>query len=61
MRTTVTSIDELDFDISFAYIALGVARTAWIRCPSAENSRWVEVAQQDVDALLDARLAVRTA
>jgi hypothetical protein len=59
MSLTVTSIDQLDYDISLAYIALGVARTACDRCPSAENTRLVGEAERDVDALLDERLAVR--
>ncbi len=59
MSLTVTSIDQLDYDIALAYIALGVARTAWHRCPSAENTRLVGEAERDVDALLDQRLAAR--
>ncbi len=35
MSQTITSIDQLDLDISVAYIALGVARSSWDRCPSA--------------------------
>ncbi|MET0765033.1 MAG: hypothetical protein ABWY29_09210 [Blastococcus sp.] len=54
---TVTSIDQVDYDISVAYIALGVARTSFDRCPSAENAERVEQATAEVDRLLDARLA----
>jgi hypothetical protein len=54
---TITSIDQIDYDISVAYIALGVVRTAFERCPSAENARRVDEASSDVDRLLDARLA----
>ena len=57
MSPTVTSLDQLDYDISVAYIALGVARTSWHRCPSAENARVVDEAVQAVDRLLDRRLA----
>jgi hypothetical protein len=59
MSPTVTSIDQLDYDISLAYIALGVARTAWNRCPSAENTLQLAEAERDVDALLDLRLLAR--
>ena len=57
MSPTITSVDEIDLDISVAYIALGVARSAFTRCPSAENERRVSDAVADVDRLLDARLA----
>jgi hypothetical protein len=57
MSPTITSVDEIDLDISVAYIALGVARTSFSRCPSAENERLVAAAVADVDRLLDARLA----
>jgi hypothetical protein len=58
MSPTITSVDEIDLDISVAYIALGVARGSFDRCPSAENERRVADAMADVDRLLDARLAV---
>ncbi|TFV72243.1 hypothetical protein E4P39_17285 [Blastococcus sp. CT_GayMR19] len=57
MSPTITSVDEIDLDISVAYIALGVARGSFTRCPSAENERRVADAVADVDRLLDARLA----
>jgi hypothetical protein len=57
MSPTITSIDEIDLDISVAYIALGVARSTFTRCPSAENEQRVADAVADVDRLLDARLA----
>ena len=57
MSPTITSVDEIDLDISVAYIALGVARTSFTRCPSAENERRVEQAEAAVDRFLDARLA----
>ena len=58
MTRTVTSIETLDLEIAVAYIALGVARSTFTRCPSAENEQRVADAVADVDRLLDARLAV---
>ena len=60
MSPTITSVDEIDLDISVAYIALGVARGAFSRCPSAENEQRVADAVAGVDRLLDARLAAAT-
>jgi hypothetical protein len=60
MSPTVTSLDQLDYDISIAYIALGVARGSFDRCPSAENERAVDEAESSVDRLLDARFVVQT-
>jgi hypothetical protein len=59
MSPTVTSIDQLDYDISVAYIALGVARSSWDRCPSAENESAVDAAEACVDRLLDERFAAQ--
>jgi hypothetical protein len=56
MTTSVTSIDQIDLDISIAYIALGAARTAHARCPSGENARVVEEAEAALNRSLDARL-----
>ncbi len=56
MSTTVTSLDQIDLDISIAYIALGAARSAYTRCPSGENARAVDEAQSALDRQLDARL-----
>jgi hypothetical protein len=58
MSPTITSVDEIDLEISVAYIALGAARSSFTRCPSAENERRVADAEAVVDRLLDARLAV---
>jgi hypothetical protein len=58
MGPTVTSIDQIDYDISVAFIALGVARDSCTRCPSAKNVRLVDEAEEAVDRLLDQRLAV---
>ena len=57
MTRTVPSIEALDLEITVAYIALGVARSAAARGPSGENARRVAEAEADVDALLDERLA----
>jgi hypothetical protein len=59
MSPTVTSVDQIDLDISIAFIALGVSRTAFARCPSGENQLAVDRAREAVDQLLDARLAAR--
>ncbi|MCV2488366.1 hypothetical protein OF117_03245 [Geodermatophilus sp. YIM 151500] len=59
MSQAVTSFEQLDLDISVAWIALGVARTAFERCPSAENERRVGEAEGSVDRLLDARFAAQ--
>ena len=59
MSSSVTSVDELDLEISVAYITLGGARTAFTRCPSGENERRVADAVAEVDRLLDLRLVAR--
>ena len=56
MSQAVSSIEEIDLEISVACIALRVARASYDRCPSAENERRVTGAGADVDRLLDARL-----
>lgn len=61
MSTSVTSLDQIDLDISIAYIALGAARTAFARCPSAENARAVDEAEAALNAQLDARLDAQVA
>jgi hypothetical protein len=59
MSPTVTTIDQIDLDISIAFIALGVARHAFTRCPSGENARGIDEAEGALNQLLDARLAVQ--
>ncbi|MBM7808238.1 hypothetical protein JOD57_004075 [Geodermatophilus bullaregiensis] len=59
MGPTVTSLDQLDYDISVAYIALGVVRSSWDRCPSAENARAVDAAEGCLNDLLDERFAAQ--
>jgi hypothetical protein len=56
MSPTVTSIDQIDLEIAVAYIALGSARHAFERCPSGENARVVDSAENSLNDLLDARL-----
>jgi hypothetical protein len=56
MSPTITTIDEIDLDISLAYIALGAARTAFTHCPSGENARAVDEAESALNARIDARL-----
>ena len=58
MSQIVTSVDELDLEISVAFIALGGARGRFEHCPSAENQRRVDEAEAEVDRLLDQRLVV---
>ena len=48
MSPTITSIDQIDYDISVAYIALGVARASFSRCPSGENAQLVHEAEGTV-------------
>jgi hypothetical protein len=59
MSPSVTTLDEIDLEISVAYIALGGARGLWQRCPTAENARRVDEAEAAVDRLLDRRLATQ--
>ncbi|SDD15031.1 hypothetical protein SAMN05660690_3566 [Geodermatophilus telluris] len=59
MSPTVATLDQLDHAIAVAYVALGAARSAWDRCPSAANARAVDEAEDWVDLLLDERLATQ--
>ena len=59
MSATLTTLDQLDCDISVAAVALDAARRAFDRCPSAENAHGVDEAQGCVDRLLDERFAAR--
>jgi hypothetical protein len=56
MSPSITSVDELDLEISVAYIALGGARNLFKRCPSADNEQRVDEAEAEVNRLLDRRL-----
>ena len=59
MNPIVTSVDEIDLEISVAYIALGSARGRFDRCPSGENQRRIDEAAAEMDRLLDQRLILR--
>ena len=59
MNSTVANLDQLDSDISVAYIALRVARASRDRSPNAENERLVADAERSVDRLLDERFAAQ--
>ena len=59
MSPTITSLDEIDLEISVAYIALGAARSAFARSPSGENARAVDDAETALNAHLDARLVAQ--
>jgi hypothetical protein len=61
MSPSTTTLDELDLEISVAYIALGGARGMFDRSPNAENERRVGAAEAELDRLLDERLAAREA
>ena len=58
MSPSVTTIDEIDLEISVAYIALGGARGVWNRYPTAVNARRVDEAEAEVNRLLEQRLTV---
>ena len=59
MSPTITTTDELDLEISVAYIALGGARVVLERSPTGDNARRVDEAEAEVNRLLDARLAAQ--
>jgi hypothetical protein len=56
MSPSITTIEEIDLEISVAYITLGGVRVRFDRSPSAENARRLQEAQAEVDRLLDQRL-----
>jgi len=59
MDPNITCIENIDLEISVAYITLGGAREIWTRCPVAENQRRVDDAEAEVNRLLERRLAVQ--
>ena len=59
MNSTVANLDQLDSDISMAYIALRVARASRDRSPNAANERLVADAERSVNRLLDERFAAQ--
>jgi hypothetical protein len=60
MSPSITTIDEIDLEISVAYIRLGGVRVRWERSPSPENARRVDEAQAEVDRLLDERFRAQS-
>ena len=59
MDRSITCIENLDLEISVAYLTLGGARDVWTRCPVAENQQRIDAAEAEVNRLLDRRLAVQ--
>jgi hypothetical protein len=59
MDRSITCIENLDLEISIAYITLGGARELWTRCPVGENQQRVDACEAEVNRLLDRRLAVQ--
>lgn len=59
MDRSITCLENLDLEISIAYITLAGAREVWNRCPVAANQRRVDAAEMEVNMLLDRRLAVQ--
>jgi len=58
MDHSITCIENLDLEISVAYITLGEAREVWTRCPIVENRQRVDESEAEVNRLLERRLAV---
>ena len=52
-------VENLDLEISVAYLTLGGAREVWTRCPVAENQQRVDAAEAEVNRLLDRRLTLQ--
>ena len=59
MDRTITCIENLDLEISVAYITLSGAREVWTRCPVAENQQRVDAAEAEVNLLLERRHTVQ--
>ena len=59
MNHSMTCIENLDLEISVAYITLGGAREVWAGCPVVANQQRVDEAEAEVNRLLDRRLAVQ--
>ena len=55
----MSCIENLDLEISVAYITLGGAREVWNRCPVVENQLRIDAAEAEVNRLLDRRLVVQ--
>ena len=58
MDHSFTCIENLDLEISVAYITLSGAREVWARSPVVANQQRVDAAEAEVNRLLDRRLAV---
>ena len=52
-------IENLDLEISVAYLTLGGAREVWTRCPVVETQQRVDAAEAEVNRLLEYRLSVQ--
>ena len=59
MSSAAVPLHQIDSDISAAYLALRVARSARDRSPNAENERLVAGAERSLDRLLDERFAAQ--
>ena len=59
MDPRITCIENLDLEISVAYLTLGRAREVWAGCPVVANQERVDEAEAEVNRLLDRRLAVQ--
>jgi hypothetical protein len=59
MDRSFSCIENLDLEISVAYITLGGAREVWARSPLAVNQQRVDAAEAEVNRLLDRRLVVQ--
>jgi len=60
MSPSITTIEEIDLEISVAYIRLGGVRSSWERAPTPENAWRVDEAQAEVDRLLDERFRAQS-
>jgi hypothetical protein len=59
MDRSFSCIENLDLEISVAYITLGGAREVWARSPLVVNQQRVDAAEAEVNRLLDRRLVVQ--
>ena len=60
MSPSITTLNEIDLEISVAYITLGGVRGRWERSPSAENAQRLREARAEVDRLLEERFRARS-
>ena len=59
MDRSITCMENLDLEISVAYITLGGARELRNRSPVAVNQQRVDAAEAEVNRLLERRLTVQ--